>query len=94
MHKILVIRLYFPFDALHVSDSVSPSSGATLRTRTTQTTFQFNILSQILSTFQTYKAIFCMYSLDFRDNILSVLKLLYILALTYLLHGAESFLRS
>ena len=29
MHRILVIRLYFPLDALHVSDSVSPSSGAT-----------------------------------------------------------------
>ena len=29
MHKILVIRLYFPLDALHVSDYVSPSSGAT-----------------------------------------------------------------
>ena len=28
MHKILVIRLYFPLDALHVSDSVSPSTGA------------------------------------------------------------------
>ena len=28
MHKILVIRLHFPLDALHVSDSVSPSSGA------------------------------------------------------------------
>ena len=28
MHKILVIRLYFP-DALHVSDCISPSSGAT-----------------------------------------------------------------
>ena len=28
MHKILVIRLYFPLDALHVSDSVSPSSRA------------------------------------------------------------------
>ena len=24
MHKILVIRLYFPLDALHVSDSISP----------------------------------------------------------------------
>ena len=30
MHKILVIRLYFPLDALHVSDYISPSSGATL----------------------------------------------------------------
>ena len=30
MHKILVIRLYFPLDALHVSDCISPSSGATL----------------------------------------------------------------
>ena len=29
MHKILVIRLYFPLDALHVSDCTSPSSGAT-----------------------------------------------------------------
>ena len=29
MHKILVIRLYFLLDALHVSDYVSPSSGAT-----------------------------------------------------------------
>ena len=29
MHKILVIRLYFPLDALHVSDYISPSSGAT-----------------------------------------------------------------
>ena len=30
MHKILVIRLYFPLDARHVSDYISPSSGATL----------------------------------------------------------------
>ena len=29
MHKILVIRLHFPLDALHVSDCISPSSGAT-----------------------------------------------------------------
>ena len=28
MHKILVIRLYFPLDVLHVSDYISPSSGA------------------------------------------------------------------
>ena len=28
MHKILVIRLYFLLDALHVSDCISPSSGA------------------------------------------------------------------
>ena len=28
MHKILVIRLYLPLDALHVSDCISPSSGA------------------------------------------------------------------
>ena len=30
MHKIPVIRLYFPLDALHVSDCISPSSGATI----------------------------------------------------------------
>ena len=29
MHKILVSRLYFPLDALHVSYYISPSSGAT-----------------------------------------------------------------
>ena len=29
MHKILVIRLYFLLDALHVSDCISTSSGAT-----------------------------------------------------------------
>ena len=34
MHKILVIRLYFPLDALRVSDSVGPSSGATFISRT------------------------------------------------------------
>ena len=28
MHRILVIRLYFPLDALYVSDYISPSSGA------------------------------------------------------------------
>ena len=28
--QISVIRLYFPLDALHVSDCISPSSGATL----------------------------------------------------------------
>ena len=29
MHKILVIRIYFPLDALHISDYNSPLSGAT-----------------------------------------------------------------
>ena len=29
MHKIPMIRFYFPLDALHVSDGISPSSGAT-----------------------------------------------------------------
>ena len=29
MHKFPVIILYFPLDALHVSDYISPSSGAT-----------------------------------------------------------------
>ena len=28
MHKILVSRLYFPLDAVQVSDCVSPSTGA------------------------------------------------------------------
>ena len=29
MNKMFVMRLYFPLDALHVSDYISPSSGAT-----------------------------------------------------------------
>ena len=29
MHKILVIRLYFLLNAVHVLDCISPSSGAT-----------------------------------------------------------------
>ena len=29
MHRILLIRFYFPLDALHVSDYISPSTGAT-----------------------------------------------------------------
>ena len=29
MHKILMTRLYFPLDALHVSNCISLSSGAT-----------------------------------------------------------------
>ena len=29
MHNILVIRLYFPLDALHISHCISPASGAT-----------------------------------------------------------------
>ena len=28
MHKVLVIRFHFLLDALHVSDCISPSSGA------------------------------------------------------------------
>ena len=36
MHKILVIRLYFLLDALHVSDYIIPSSGATFISCTSQ----------------------------------------------------------
>ena len=34
MHKILVIRLHFPLDALHVLDYISPSSGTTFKSCT------------------------------------------------------------
>ena len=34
MYKLLVIRLYFILDALHVSDYISPSSGATFKSCT------------------------------------------------------------
>ena len=36
MHKILVIRLYFLLDALHVSDYISPSSGPIFLSYTSQ----------------------------------------------------------
>ena len=39
MYKILVIRLYFPLDALHVSDYISPSSGATFISCTSHLVF-------------------------------------------------------
>ena len=35
MHVIIVIRLYFLLDALHVSDCISPSSGALCYSHTT-----------------------------------------------------------
>ena len=34
MHRILMTRLYFPLDALHVSGSVITSSGATFKSCT------------------------------------------------------------
>ena len=40
MHKTLVIRLYFPLDALHVSDYISPSSGATFISCTSHLIYQ------------------------------------------------------
>ena len=42
MHKILVIRLYFPLDALHVSDCISSSSGATFISCTPQLVYAGN----------------------------------------------------
>ena len=39
MHKILVIKLYFLLDALHVSDYISPSSGATFISCTSHSTY-------------------------------------------------------
>ena len=43
MHKILVIRLYFLLDALHVSDCISPLSGATFISCTSHLVYAGNI---------------------------------------------------
>ena len=43
MHKILVIRLYFLLDALHVSDYISPSSGTTFISCTSHLVFASTI---------------------------------------------------
>ena len=43
MHKILVIRLYFLLDVLHVSDYGSPSSGATFISCTSHLVYAGNI---------------------------------------------------
>ena len=47
--QILVIRLYFPLDALHVSDYISPSSGATFIRRTSHLVYA-NIYRHIPNT--------------------------------------------
>ena len=41
MHRILVIRFYFPLDALHDSDYISPSSGATFISCTSHLVYAF-----------------------------------------------------
>ena len=41
--NILVIRLYFPLDVLHVSDYISPSSGATFYKRTSHLVYAGSI---------------------------------------------------
>ena len=46
MHKILVIRLYFPLDALHVSDYISPSSGTTFLSCTSHLVYAGTIATQ------------------------------------------------
>ena len=39
MHRILVIRLHFPLNALHVSNYISPSSGATFISSTSHSVY-------------------------------------------------------
>ena len=51
MHRILVIRLYFPLDALHVSDCISPSSGATFD----KLYIAFGVCCNIILSFKTCK---------------------------------------
>ena len=43
MHKILVIRLYFPLDALHVSDCIR-SSGSTFISCTSHTKCEVQLI--------------------------------------------------
>ena len=59
MHKILVIRLYFPLDALHVSDYVSPSPGATFISCTSHLVYAGTIRLAVawLHNSQTYRHI-------------------------------------
>ena len=54
MRKILVIRLYFILDALHVSDSVSPSSGATVISCTSHLVYASTIRLAVVWLRQTY----------------------------------------
>ena len=52
MHKILVIRLYFPLDALHVSDYISPSSGATFMSCTSYLVYAGTIYGYVYRIYQ------------------------------------------
>ena len=47
MHKLLVIRLYFLLDALHVSDYISPSPGAVHR-------YSHTIARRMVSAYKKY----------------------------------------
>ena len=39
MHKMLVIKIYFPLDVLHISNYISPSSGANFISCTLQSVY-------------------------------------------------------
>ena len=51
MHKILVIRLYFLLDALHVSDYLSPSSGATFISCTSHLDYSHTTARRMVSAY-------------------------------------------
>ena len=52
MHKILVIRLHFLLDALHVSDCISPSSGATFISCTSHLVYAGTVRLALIATQQ------------------------------------------
>ena len=55
MHKILAIRLYFLLDALHVSDYISPSTGATFISCTSYLVYANTFVCCVaIATQQTY----------------------------------------
>ena len=87
MHKILAIRLYFPLDALHVSDCISPSSGATFIDCTSHLVYA-GTLVYLVGLYTYCKMMHGAYSIKL------VIKLSWVTVETYLLHGAEPFLRS
>jgi hypothetical protein len=55
MHRILVIRLYFLLDALHVSDCVSPSSGATFISCTSHLVYAGTIRLAVVWLYSNHK---------------------------------------
>ena len=69
MHKILVITLYFPLDALYVSDCIRPSQGATFISCTSRLVYAVTIRLAVLWLYLVIRLYFPLDALHVSDYI-------------------------